>query len=952
MKKKFLTGMLLGTLALSATPFVVGCSDDDDISRLEEQVAANTNAATVDKNELLALINKTSAELTEQLELAVSGKADNQAVIELQKKVAALTEQLNSASGTATEQITSLISQINALVEQVDAVKGDLSVQKTELENQIAQLKQEIENANSEEIETLTQELTSLQNDLLAVKRMAENNGASIASLTQKITELENLSAKVSALESSSQTYAADIAAINATLSTLATSQELSTLDTELSGEIAAINQKLSSYVESSDYNALASRVNALEQYKNETLVAALNGKADAADMSNALARISSLELQIGQADITEIDNEIEQLKKDFKNIIGMANAQVQSFMYIPSNAERTVEFNYLFLKDGSKELKIAEPLPTQLAFRVSPASAAASFADNYAFSFEKYVQRADDDVFAIELAGADAKSGIVTFDVIVANPDDLSSSNTSWSSCIYLHSKNLSVDSSAVNTQITSDFFTMSAKREVLANIYANSRNNIASQELIIEDGTTISYDTVLTDVNAVWSNSNRDLLASYNIKDYSVSYALTGSGKDYFKFENGVLSPKDTKNIDGDGAMANIKSTLKVAGKSYDMTYAAVTLKAKTEFVGTFETEKFDYASEYSKSMSASAIAKEVNMTVENFMGNFEFTSSSQINEEDVFTYSEGHLTLKIPAKTPIAKNEQKVEAVFTGKDGNYRGKTVTLTATLQQVVPSYEISIKPDAPTILVNVTSPDKTTIMGIEDITLDVEEYFMKTTNTNALDALYGEGNYTFEINVSLEDGCEGVSQEGAVITVDQATYNGKNITVTSTVMVAGEKKDEVKKTFDVQRIITKWDGGTSKSFTLTKGTKLNLGEGFALSTTIGATLNNYKPIVLWKNGADVVWDTENGSLFNNDVDVMTLYGLTSPTCTIKTENVDSYINVDGFVIEMKEVETAPASDIVIEAVINVESFWGEVEGMPANGEIPVTITIPQSEWAK
>ena len=152
--------------------------------------------------------------------------------------------------------------------------------------------------------------------------------------------------------------------------------------------------------------------------------------------MSNALARISSLELQIGQADITEIDNEIEQLKKDFKNIIGMANAQVQSFMYIPSNAERTVEFNYLFLKDGSKELKIAEPLPTQLAFRVSPSSAAASFADNYAFSFEKYVQRADDDVFAIELAGADAKSGIVTFDVIVANPDDLSSSNTSWSSC------------------------------------------------------------------------------------------------------------------------------------------------------------------------------------------------------------------------------------------------------------------------------------------------------------------------------------------------------------------------------------------------------------------------------------------------------------------------------------------------------------------------------------
>lgn len=61
--------MLLGTLALSATPFVVGCSDDDDISRLEEQMATNQNTATVDKNELLNLINETKAALEEQLEL-------------------------------------------------------------------------------------------------------------------------------------------------------------------------------------------------------------------------------------------------------------------------------------------------------------------------------------------------------------------------------------------------------------------------------------------------------------------------------------------------------------------------------------------------------------------------------------------------------------------------------------------------------------------------------------------------------------------------------------------------------------------------------------------------------------------------------------------------------------------------------------------------------------------
>lgn len=150
MKKKFLTGMLLGTLALSATPFVVGCSDDDDISRLEEQMATNQNTATVDKNELLNLINETKAALEEQLELAVSGKADSQEVIDLQAKVTALTEQLNAASEGAAEQITSLIEQINGLVADVNKVSGDLDAQKVELEGEIAAVKEALDKANAD----------------------------------------------------------------------------------------------------------------------------------------------------------------------------------------------------------------------------------------------------------------------------------------------------------------------------------------------------------------------------------------------------------------------------------------------------------------------------------------------------------------------------------------------------------------------------------------------------------------------------------------------------------------------------------------------------------------------------------------------------------------------------------------------------------------------------------
>ena len=197
MKKKFLTGMLLGTLALSATPFVVGCSDDDDISRLEEQMATNQNTATVDKNELLNLINETKAALEEQLELAVSGKADSQEVIDLQAKVTALTEQLNAASEGAAEQITSLIEQINGLVADVNKVSGDLDAQKVELEGEIAAVKEALDKANADNsasTQDLKDQLASLKDELA---KLNEQVGGVDGALDAQKQELQNQIAAV-----------------------------------------------------------------------------------------------------------------------------------------------------------------------------------------------------------------------------------------------------------------------------------------------------------------------------------------------------------------------------------------------------------------------------------------------------------------------------------------------------------------------------------------------------------------------------------------------------------------------------------------------------------------------------------------------------------------------------------------------------------------------------------
>ena len=611
MKKKFLTGMLLGTLALSATPFVVGCSDDDDISRLEEQIATNQNTSTVDKNELLTLINETKAALEEQLELATSGKADNQAVLELQEKVTALTEQLNVAAEGATQQITSLIADINDLVAQVNNVEGDLSSQKEELESEIAALEQslaEANAANSENAQKLAEDLTDLQNELKNVNTLIEKNGESIADLTLKIENLEGLTAKVEALESSSEGYASDINEINTTLQSIVSGN--ATIEQELRGKIDALSQQMSSLVAESDFSALAERVTALETYKNGVLQTALNGKADASDLSAALSRISTLEQNMGSYDLSAIDAEIEQLKSDYNNIIGMINAQIQSFMYIPASADRTVNFSYLLLDIHEAEVEegepyadgtykqLASPVKKELRFRVSPAAAAADFADNYTVSFEKYQQRSiDDDVFSIELVSADAATGIVTFSATVANPQSLTDGTTAWSSCLFVRS----AESDSVMTDLSSDFFTLTAEKEKIEGVYANSESNVSGKELVVEDAESLSYPLILCDNNGAFS-SDENLLDSYDIA-YSIAYKLVSADADFFKFTTeddiATIAVAQPLNSASYTKTAHIEATLTVTaeGKNYDFvtTYETVTLVAKNTFKGTLAPISF---------------------------------------------------------------------------------------------------------------------------------------------------------------------------------------------------------------------------------------------------------------------------------------------------------------------------------------------------------------------
>ena len=1054
MKKKFLTGMLLGTLALSATPFVVGCSDDDDISRLEEQMATNQNTATVDKNELLNLINETKAALEEQLELAVSGKADSQEVIDLQAKVTALTEQLNAASEGATEQITSLIEQINGLVADVNKVSGDLDAQKVELEGEIAAVKEALDKANndnsastqelkdqlaslkdelaklneqvggvdgaldaqkqelqnqiaavekelgdavavnSEKIATMTEELTDLQNELKNVNTLIEKNGESIADLTLKIENLEGLTAKVEALESSSEGYASDINEINTKLQSIVSGN--ATIEQELRGKIDALSQQMSSLVAESDFSALAERVTALETYKNEALQTALNGKADADDLSAALVRITTLEGNMGSYDLSAIDAEIEQLKSDYNSIIGMINAQIQSFMYIPASADRTVDFSYLLLDIHEAEVEegedpyadgtykqLASPVKKELRFRVSPAAAAADFADNYTVSFEKYQQRSiDDDVFAIELESADATTGIVTFSVTVANPESLTDGTTAWSSCLFVRS----AESDSVMTDLSSDFFTLTAEIEKIEGIYANSESNV-SGELVVEDAESISYPLILCDNDGAFS-SYENLLDSYDIA-YSVAYKLVSEDDDFFTFTTegnaasiAVAQPFNSASYD---KTAHIEATLTVTaeGKNYDFvtTYQTVTLVAKTVFEGTLTPISFKFEEGLDKTFSIDEIAECVGidkalLTTDNFTQEA-LTGVTGLTA----TWSAEGINLAVSENTGITLPEGNIVTITLSGQSGQSGKTITLDVTIDQVMPAMHTFLTKEddfGTQILYNYDDTEGWSA------SLDIKDFFNDTQNADTLKKYYGDGAFTIEYTVAVigedEEGDEtvttvsdggtqaGVSLNDGVITIDNDAYAGNVIRVTAEAdltstgaEIATPKVIE----FTVQPIATRWSQAGAPA-TLGKGESIDLAKGLMLSTTVGAKLDALNGVVdeitLWKDGADYTTasDATSGSAeenalataFGTSKNLTTVYGVDNFTVSYEIIEGDAYVTLSGSTITMKDLETAPNKDVTIKAEITIApTLWG-VSGMPANGTTTVTFTIPQAEWSK
>lgn len=996
MKRNFVKALLFGAMVFAASPVFVGCTDyDDDIERLQGEIDKINGEAPVSQAELTAAIDAAKRDLEAAMEQAVSGKADDASVVALREKVDAL-EQALAGKGDASE-ISSLIEQIQGLQEAVNNVPGSLDALKAELEQKIAALEEQI-GAGSDD-ESVIGEITKLRNELQNVKKMAEDNGKAITELQQSLSQIKTLESKVSALETASDTYKQQIAAINTTLGTLATKTELATKVT-----LAEVNTAIETYLgkSSAEVKAALAKITELENYKNNVLASAI-GKLDKVSgedlgkLSQALTDISTLKNQYTDllnaekegsiaAQLKALNAQYGTLETQISELGIAVKAMIQSISYIPEYADGEVRFKSLWFRypknKPTNRVLISPSTAQSLKFRISPASAAQALVDDinnkegnakYAISFlgESVKTRGASSDYVDIVSAKNNGDGVIE---LKANP-------TEWVSASAINKNNigetkyysLCMNVVAVTpegdekvednlTNVSSDYFVMQIDTKVGDEIF--SRWNPKTAELKYDN--TTGYD--------LWTNMSTQVYTPY-----PAQYILTDEEKQLLSVEFYLMNKADAEYFEISGNMLKMKAdkvgTTAMIGKQ-------VEVSRKVSFKGYEDKFSFDHSSSTDKSSILTitivknvaeqvvnmgeftpdytkAFAKDADMVaVQNATGltaneytdrfgtdgnnnvtyTYKYVKDGKVATGVQFVYESNKLTLKVDQYTQI-KDAIIAEATFQVSDL----KSVTVKATVNP-------STMPDALTTIkrsgqwdgdnVNVNLPVTLTANGKIGAVSLAPNFSGLYVDYAANKAKLKTMNGAFTVTLT--------NDYGAVLSDDMTSFDlssyqypvkgFKPMEIVAQTTLNGEKKDENKGSIS----LTKFGGTVEVTKTSVTFTNADLASTFNLNE--GMTWKDYRGKVMWKNGAEYRYTKDADNKVTNadseyEMDnILAAYRLTAPTFAFKDAASATYFDLtsDGKVSLTAAGQSAiGATPTTAKVIATFQAPWGNINGTTA-----------------
>ena len=614
MKKNFIKVSVICALTLASSTAVVSCSDyDDDIKNHQEQIDALKKQLDASKTEITEGLNTAIEGLKAEITEIAGSKADAASVKALEQKAAELQQALDSKASN--EQITALSEEVKGLINDVNTeLSAAMEETKTSLEGQISTLQQKQDELNkkiegldnSEEIATIqseldkvTSDLAKAQNDLKTI--LDANYGQKITDLQQRVTNLDGLKAELEnytdeAIKNLKPEITAEIqAAINGV-------KEL--IPENLDSRLTTLEEKIANYVTANDLQAEVDALESLINTKEEGLKALIDGKVSQDQFNELQAEVNALEEKIVSSETIDekIQTEIKALREDVKKLLGI---MVQSIMYVPQfdgNLQPThVAFNTLYAQPtiGGNPAKVADNVTSKVQFRVTPASAAASFKDNYKITFEgKWIgqtRAAQENYLNAEyVADADAEAkGIVTFNV---SRSTVFSPGQAYALCAHIAAINEEGKTENM-TDISSDFFVASHSDITVKNIEVVAPNfNNAKTVAWNDTKTSFTPGTVTLKGTKLDNTTINNLAAIFGADKFTVKYALTDvttNGANAFQInENtGEIKVKSASSS-AINSKAGVKATVTAAGVSYNTQFN----NASFEIIKDIKTYKED--------------------------------------------------------------------------------------------------------------------------------------------------------------------------------------------------------------------------------------------------------------------------------------------------------------------------------------------------------------------
>lgn len=981
MKKKFVRVMLFGALTLAVSTTVTSCKDyDDDIKNLQEQIDKVTSTNPVSTEDMKAAISSAIQTLQTQLQTAIDGKADSKAVQDLLKTVEALQTALENKADAST--IKTLGDQITELSKQVNSIEGTLNETKKDLEAKVADLTEKLAGAaSSEDLKKLADELAEAKNELKAVNDMADNNAAAIVEIKANILELQKLDGRITALETFNQNAASkdDLAAYvaHSELAGLVDNEVLELLkdngsiakyvneviESQVLAETSAINlaikgvdDKLATLStnfetykseQATAYQTVTSNITTLTTFKTTIETALTNGGY--ANFEAVLTEISTIKDSYGYCATKEaFDSKVETYLTTYKSEVdGQFNTlkaritalenQIQSVVYVTEYEDGKIIFMSYFYDNKL----VAETKPIQMKFRISPATAAANFAENYAPSFDgQEIKTRAAEVYNIEKTEVDEATGIVIFTV---------STSTDKSFAVSLNL--IAKDQSKNLTNISSNYFPVISDYRAITDVKVESPNKAIDYILYDKPLSVVDYAT-----GAVLQITGKDragdaitdepMASSVNAEKFVVSYKVEGTNPEFYTIENGVLKLKDYS-ASSNSKVVTPKATVTITGTDFKKvtTFADVTAKAATadpEVTSTISAAQFDGTKEhvadvavaYGTSGGQIGISQDVyeKLPAENFA--FKAASGVYLRFKDKTTTNE--LEIVVPKGTVAGTYVPEVKVKVSDVQNFTLKPSITVEVTDVNYTLTYDNKIITSGSSLALtaNLLPTVKPTSMNfMMEIPSLFGNYATIVDNAKTVGAT---------VQFSLKEAITGVSLADNVLKVDNTYSNPdpKDIVVVAKVIAKNAAGADIElvsskeTTFTLADLSGEWTAPTNATVKIGSD---NLDAIAQLATGAKWTASNKE--TMWEAGKEATVGTKWGAA------PLGIFGFVAPTFELADATQAKYVTLDKNTGALTLTNTGKQLKAEVSITVNIvaESRWGTITNYDSGKTVTVKI---------